>query len=154
MARNAYACETFMGEVRGMVDTLVARSPAARWSRHHLEETSKDSGAATCRVPRLPEVPGGGGAGGFLSERVAKGTFSSAPQAKTASFLTDKPKNARQRKASAGDQVPHLPGGYAATPASRKASSPCSPAAPTRIARGYAGSTARAPWRRCREYLR
>ena len=25
MARNAYACETFMGEVRGMVDTLVAQ---------------------------------------------------------------------------------------------------------------------------------
>ena len=25
MARNEYACETFMGEVRGMVDTLVAQ---------------------------------------------------------------------------------------------------------------------------------
>ena len=120
MARNAYACETFMGEVRGMVDTLVAQIACSAGAATTWRRPPQDSGAATCRVPRLPEVPGGGGAGGFLSERAgAKGTFLVCSTGKDrCGFLTDKPKNARQRKA----WRPGAPSarGDAATPASRE----------------------------------
>ena len=102
MARNEYACEAFMREVRGMVDTLVTQIAGT------LLETPAHGGdlprMAALRPPGALDCPkclAEGRAGGFLNERAgAKGKFLvCATSRDVCGFLTDKPKNARQRKA-------------------------------------------------------
>ena len=76
MARNEYACEAFMGEVRGMVDTLVTQITAPRWTRQPWRRPPKDGGAATSGSLDCPKCLVEGRAGGFLNERAgAKGKF-------------------------------------------------------------------------------
>ena len=77
MARNEYACETFMGEVRVMVDTLVAQiarsalDPPAHGGDLPQTAVLRPAGSLDC-----PKCLAEGRAGGFLNERAgAKGTF-------------------------------------------------------------------------------
>ena len=102
MARNEYACETFMGEVRGMVDTLVAQiARSALEPPTHGRDLPKTAALRPAGSLDCPKCLAEGRAGGFLCERAgAKGTFLVCSTGKDlCGFLTDKPKNARQRKA-------------------------------------------------------
>jgi len=102
MARNEYACETFMGEVRDMVEALVAQIAGTA-----MEQPTPGEGLQRAAMLRpegaldCPKCLAEGRTEGFLSERAGtKGTFLVCSTGTgVCGFLTDKPKNARQRKA-------------------------------------------------------
>jgi DNA topoisomerase-3 len=110
MVRGAYERETFMREVRTMVADLVAqiagtaREPLA--SRRGVQTRGappRPAGALDC-----PQCMAEGRAGGFLIERVgAHGPFLvCAIGTEACGFITDKPKNAKQRKAMQKTKCP------------------------------------------------
>ena len=102
MARDEYACEAFMGEVREMVDALVTQIAGTTMEQPTQGEglqraaTLRPAGALDC-----PKCMADGRAEGFLSERAgANGKFLVCATGRDlCGFSTDKPKNARQRKA-------------------------------------------------------
>jgi DNA topoisomerase-3 len=102
MARDEYACETFMCEVRDMVDALVAQiagtamEPPTHGGGLQRTTALRPAGALDC-----PKCMVEGRAEGFLSERAgATGKFLVCATGRdVCGFITDKPKNARQRKA-------------------------------------------------------
>ena len=103
MVRGAYERETFMREVRMMVADLVTQIVGTQ-----IERSASGGGAQReAKAPRpaealdCPKCVVEGRAGGFLIERAGvHGTFLVCATGKEAcGFLTDKPKNAKQRKA-------------------------------------------------------
>lgn len=103
MVRGEYTREAFMREVRAMVADLVAQiagtameqSASGRGVQNRVT-APRPAGALDC-----PQCVAEGRAGGFLIERAgAHGTFLvCATGQEGCGFLTDKPKNATQRKA-------------------------------------------------------
>jgi hypothetical protein len=103
MVRGAYEREVFMREVRVMVADLVAQiagtameQSVSRRGMQNRVAAPRHEGALDC-----PQCVAEGRAGGFLIERAgAHGTFLVCATGKEAcGFITDKPKNAKQRKA-------------------------------------------------------
>jgi DNA topoisomerase III len=103
MVRGEYKRETFMREVRVMVADLVAQiagvameQSASRRGMPNRGAAPRPEGALAC-----PQCVAEGRAGGFLIERAgAHGTFLvCATGTEACGFITDKPKNAKQRKA-------------------------------------------------------
>ncbi len=103
MVRGAYERETFMREVRVMVADLVAQIAGTAMA----PLASGGGGQRGAAAPRpegaldCPQCVAEGRAGGFLIERAgAHGTFLVCATGKAVcGFITDKPKNAKQRKA-------------------------------------------------------
>jgi DNA topoisomerase-3 len=123
MVRGAYERETFMREVRAMVVDLVAQVAgtameplASGGGGQRGAAAHRPAGALDC-----PQCVVEGRAGGFLIERAgAYGTFLVCATGKeVCGFITDQPKNAKQRKA-AGNHVPRLPRRDAAASAKRE----------------------------------
>ena len=109
MVRSEYERETFMREVRVMVADLVAQIAgtameplASRTGVQHKGALPRPEGALDC--PQCVAE----GRGGFLIERVgAHGTFLVCAIGKdSCGFITDKPKNAKQRKAMQKTKCP------------------------------------------------
>ena len=74
MARNEYACETFMGEVRGMVDTLVAQiARSALEPPPHGGDLPKTAALRPAGSLDCPKCLAEGRAGGFLVGRGRQG---------------------------------------------------------------------------------
>jgi DNA topoisomerase-3 len=110
MVHGEYKREAFMREVRAMVADLVAQ----------IAGTERERSASGGGVPRgvgaprpagaldCPQCMAEGRAGGFLIERVgAHGTFLvCAIGTEACGFITDKPKNAKQRKAMQKTKCP------------------------------------------------
>src|SRR6266571_3438807 len=103
MVRGEYEREVFMREVRVMVADLVAQiagtameQSVSRRGMQNRVAAPRPEGALDC-----PQCVAEGRAGGFLIERTgAHGTFLvCATGTEACGFLTDKPKNAKQRKA-------------------------------------------------------
>jgi DNA topoisomerase-3 len=103
MVRGEYERETFMREVRVMVADLVAQIAGTE-----MEQLARGGGGQRgAAAPRpdgaldCPQCVAEGRAGGFLLERTgAHGTFLVCARGTEAcGFLTDKPKNAKQRQA-------------------------------------------------------
>jgi DNA topoisomerase III len=100
MARGDYALETFMGEVREMVSRLVGeiasaeieRATAAQVARR---EMTRPEGALDCPKCKIESRAG------FLVERESTyGKFVVCSEGRdSCGYLSDRPKNARQRKA-------------------------------------------------------
>jgi DNA topoisomerase-3 len=111
MVRGEYARETFMREVRAMVADLVeqiagtALEPLASRGgvQHKGGALLRPEGALDC-----PQCVAEGRAGGFLIERVgAHGPFLvCALGTEACGFITDKPKNAKQRQAMQKTKCP------------------------------------------------
>jgi DNA topoisomerase-3 len=110
MARGEYAREAFIGEVKEMVSELVAEIAGAVVERGsapvQTREVARPEGAMDCPKCKLEKRAG------FLLERDgAHGKFLvCALGRETCGFLSDPPKNAKQRKALLGT-VCHLCGG-------------------------------------------
>src|SRR5262249_57343022 len=103
MVRGEYERATVMREVRAMVAALVAQIAgtameplASRRGVQHRGAPPRPEGALDC-----PQCVAAGRAGGFLIERAgAHGPFLvCATDTEACGFITDKPKNATQRKA-------------------------------------------------------
>ena len=101
MARGEYALEAFMGEVREMVCGLVKEIVAAEIERGagngQRRETARPEGAVDCPKCKLEARAG------FLLEREsAAGKFVVCSEGREAcGYISDRPKNAKQRKALA-----------------------------------------------------
>jgi DNA topoisomerase-3 len=100
MARGEYALETFMGEVRAMVSGLVREIAAAEIERGTVaagarREVARPEGALDCPKCKLDSRAG------FLVERESTyGKFVACSEGReTCGYLSDRPKNAKQRKA-------------------------------------------------------
>ncbi len=102
MARDEYACETFMREVREMVDALVAQIAGSAMAQPgHSEGSQKAAALRPAGALDCPKCVVETRTVGFLSERTgATGTFLVCATGRdVCGFITDKPKNAKQRKA-------------------------------------------------------
>lgn len=102
MIRDEYDGEAFMREVRGMVAELVAEIVGTEMTQpEHGAGVARAAAARPAAALDCPKCAVAGRAAGFLSERRgANGTFLVCASGKeVCGFLTDKPKNARQRKA-------------------------------------------------------
>ena len=103
MVRGEYKRETFMREVRVMVAELVAQIAGVVMEQSTSRRGMPNRGAAPRPEGALdcPQCVAEGHAGGFLIERAgAHGTFLvCATGTEACGFITDKPKNAKQRKA-------------------------------------------------------
>jgi DNA topoisomerase-3 len=100
MARGEYALETFMGEVRAMVTGLVREIASAEIERGTTaagarREVPRPAGALDC--PKCKRES----RAGFLVERESTyGKFIACSEGReTCGYLSDRPKNAKQRKA-------------------------------------------------------
>ena len=100
MARGEYACATFMGEVKEMVTELVGQIAASEMERATGDQVAKrpdvarPEDASDCPKCKLEERAG------FLIERTsANGKFLVCSAGREAcGFISDVPKNAKQRK--------------------------------------------------------
>jgi DNA topoisomerase III len=110
MVRGEYERETFMREVRVLVADLVAQIAGTE-----MEQLARGGGGQRgAAAPRpdgaldCPQCVAEGRAGGFLLERTgAHGTFLVCARGTEAcGFLTDKPKNAKQRQAMQKTKCP------------------------------------------------
>src|SRR5438093_5534463 len=103
MVRGAYEREVFMREVRVMVADLVAQIAGTAMEPSATRSSVPARGAAARPAGALdcPQCVAEGRAGGFLIERAgAHGPFLvCATGTDVCGFITDKPKNAKQRKA-------------------------------------------------------
>ena len=109
MARGEYACAAFMGEVKQMVAEVVAQIAGAQMERaaagnsqHPRKELPRPDGALDCPKCALENRTG------FLVEREsASGKFLACSVGREAcGFISDAPKNAKQRKALAQTRCP------------------------------------------------
>jgi F0F1-type ATP synthase membrane subunit b/b' len=103
MVRGAYEREVFMREVRAMVADLVAQIAGTAMAPSATRSSVQTRGAAARPAGALdcPQCVAAGRTGGFLIERAgAHGPFLvCATGTEACGFITDKPKNATQRKA-------------------------------------------------------
>jgi DNA topoisomerase-3 len=103
MVRGEYEREVFMREVRAMVADLVAQIAGTALAPSATRSSVQTRGAAARPAGALdcPQCVAAGRAGGFLIERAgAHGPFLvCATGTEACGFITDKPKNATQRKA-------------------------------------------------------
>jgi DNA topoisomerase-3 len=110
MVRGEYERKTFMREVRVMVADLVAQIAGTAMEQSASSRGVQNRGAAPRPEGALdcPKCVAEGRAGGFLIERAgAHGTFLVCTTGKEAcGFITDKPKNAKQRKAMQETRCP------------------------------------------------
>ncbi|HEX5708163.1 MAG TPA: DNA topoisomerase 3, partial [Pyrinomonadaceae bacterium] len=111
MRRREYEFNAFMGEIKGMVGELVAQIAGAEIERAsgaeaQVKEVPRPEGALDC--PKCKRE----GRAGFLVEREsASGKFLACSQGReVCGFLSDAPRNARQRKALAQTACPHCEG--------------------------------------------
>ncbi|MDT7542056.1 MAG: topoisomerase [Acidobacteriota bacterium] len=99
MARGEYALETFIGEVRAMVSELVREIASAEIERGTIvagarREATRPEGALDCPKCKREDRAG------FLVERESTyGKFVACSEGReTCGYLSDRPKNAKQRK--------------------------------------------------------
>jgi DNA topoisomerase III len=104
MARNEYLLDTFMGEVKGLAREVVQSISNAQMDTVSIDgqDTQKPDKAISC--PKCKQ----GGRDGFLQERTsANGKFLACSKGKEAcGFISDVPKNAKQRKAMVESACP------------------------------------------------
>ena len=153
MVRGEYARETFMQEVRAMVADLVAQIAGTAMEPSATRSSVQTRGAAPRPAGALdcPQCVAEGRAGGFLIERVgAHGPFLvCAIGTEACGFITDKPKNASSVRPCRRRSAPSARARCGCASRKSRGRRSRSPAATLRTARGYAGSTAKAPWSRC-----